>query len=282
MKNHSGKNEMHAANQGYWDSIASYWQELRDQDSLWQKCPQKPALAFDDGAFEMICEFQGDLQGKPVCVIGSGDNYAAFALAGMGALVTSIDLSEQQLLVAAKRAHILGLKIRFVQADATDLEPIGNDEFDLVCSTNGFFVWISVPGEVFKEVYRVLKPGGYYISYDLHPFLRPWKNQVSPIEMEKPYTETGPFVYEEAGQLCYEFNWRLSDLINPLLDSGLQLRRLVESPADDSRFWQGDSYKPGSDENLLDWRYNPRAGLPVWLGLAAEKPHIPKRRWSSP
>ena len=32
-----------------------------------------------------------------VCVIGSGDNYAAFALAGLEAAATSTDISEQQL-----------------------------------------------------------------------------------------------------------------------------------------------------------------------------------------
>lgn len=40
----------------------------------------------------------------------------------------------------------------------------------------------------------------------------------------------------------------------------------------DSSFWQGFSYLPGTDDSLLDWRSNPRAGLPVWLTLAAEKP----------
>jgi len=81
----------------------------------------------------MISEFVGDLHGKRVCVIGSGDNYAAFALAGLGATVTSTDISEQQLEVAAHRAHILGLDIHFIRCDAADLAPASAVGFDLVC-----------------------------------------------------------------------------------------------------------------------------------------------------
>jgi SAM-dependent methyltransferase len=183
-----------------------------------------------------------------------------------------VDISERQLQVAAQRAAELGLPITFVRCDAADLKPIADSSFDLVCSTNGFFVWIAQPARVFSEVHRILKAGGYYILYDIHPFMRPWKDQISPIEMVKPYFETGPFVSIEAGQPTYEFGWTLSDFVNPLLASGLQLRKMVESAARDSRFWQGFSYLPGTADDLLDWRNNPRAGLPVWLTLAAQKP----------
>ncbi len=273
MMSHRRINEIHEANQRHWDSAALHWKELRDRDQLWRKCPQQPALAFDGGALEMIHTFLGELREKNVCVIGSGDNYAVFALAGMGARVTSTDISEQQLQVAAQRADFLGLDIRFVRADAAALEPIDDAEYDLVCSTNGFFVWIADPGRVFRQVYRILKPGGYYIFYDIHPFLRPWKDQITPIEMEKPYSETGPFEDEELGQPIYEFHWRLGDLINPLLESGLLLQRMAESPPKDARFCQDFSYVPGAGNSLSDWRSNPRAGLPAWLTLAAEKPN---------
>jgi ubiquinone/menaquinone biosynthesis C-methylase UbiE len=208
---------MNQANQRYWDAMAPDWQALRDQDQLWRKCPQQPELAFDGEALAMIRQFVGDLHGKRVCVVGSGDNYAAFALAGMDACVTSTDISTRQLAVARQRAEQLGLDIAFVQADATILGGIGESEFDLVCSSNGFFVWIAEPRHVFQQVYRVLRPGGFYIFYDVHPFMRPWKDQITPLEMENPYTATGPFEYKDYGQANYQFHWRISDLINPLV-----------------------------------------------------------------
>ena len=265
-------NELHEANRRYWDALAADWRQLREEDQLWRRCHREPDLAFDGTALEMIREFAGDLAGKDACVIGSGDNLAAFALAGMVAKVTSADISAQQLAVAKERAEELGLEMVFVRCDAADLAPLAGDTFDLVCSSNGFFVWIADLARVFAAVHRVLRGGGTYIFYDVHPFLRPWKNQKEPIEMEKPYFETGPFVSTEWGEPVYEFNWTLGDLLNPLLGSGLALRRVSESPARDSRFWEDSSYLPGTDASFLDWRANPRAGLPVWLSVAAQKP----------
>jgi ubiquinone/menaquinone biosynthesis C-methylase UbiE len=262
----------HQSNQRYWDAMASDWQKLRDQDGFWRLCPKQPELAFDGEALAMIYQYAGDLHGKQVCVIGSGDNYVAFALAGMGAQVTSSDISARQLAVARERAEELGLEMTFLHSDSAALHGIAENAFDLVCSSNGFFVWIAEPEKVFRQVYRVLKPGGYYIFYDVHPFLRPWRDQVSPLEMERPYTATGPFEEEGYGQVNYQFHWRMSDLLNPLLDSGLILRQVAESPAGDARFWEGMAYLPGEDPGMLDWRKNPRAGLPTWLTVAAQKP----------
>lgn len=260
---------MHEANRRYWDTLSSDWKALRERDSLWQRCPTEPELAFEGGALDAIRTFCGDLTGESICVIGSGDNYAAFALAGLGAHVTSTDISQRQLDVAHERAQFLDLDIDFVRADAADLAPLPSEAFDLVCSTNGFFVWIAQPARVFEAVQRVLKPGGFYIFYDIHPFQRPWRDQESPIQMEKPYWDTGPF--EDNAGNTFEFNWTLADLLNPLADAGLVLKQIVESPAKDARFWEGHSYEPGTNSALMDWHNNPRAGLPVWLAVCAQK-----------
>jgi SAM-dependent methyltransferase len=264
-------NEMHEANRRYWDANAEAWRQLRDRDDLWRRCPAQPELAFGGAALEMIRDFVGELRGKDVCVIGSGDNYAAFALAGLGAKVTSTDISAEQLAVAARRAEQLGLEIRFLRADAADLTAFDREAFDLVFSSNGFFVWIAEPRRVMSSVHRVLRVGGYYIFYDVHPFLRPWKDQIRPIQMEKPYFEIGPFTSDQGGRRVYEFHWTLQDILNALAEADLSLCQMAESPAADARFWQDYSYLPGTDQRLLNWRRNPRAGLPVWLTVAAEK-----------
>ncbi|MCZ6676125.1 MAG: class I SAM-dependent methyltransferase [Candidatus Poribacteria bacterium] len=264
-------NEIHESNRRHWDRAARKWEALRDEDGLWRRCHKEPDLAFEGGALELLREIAGDdLTEKDVCLVGSGDNYTAFALAGLGARVTSTDISQRQLDVASDRARQLGLSIAFVQADAANLQSLENSSFDLVCSTNGFFVWIADLQGVFNEVSRILRPGGFYVFYDIHPFVRPWKDQIRPIEMEKPYWETGPFGDSE--RETFEFNWTLADLLNPLAKSGFILFRILESPAEDSRFWQGYSYVPGTDNRLLDWKENPRAGLPVWLTVAVQKP----------
>ena len=263
-------NAMHEANRRYWNEVAERWERLEEEGGLWQRCPREPDLAFAGSALELVREVAGAMSGKDVCVVGSGDNHAVFAFSGMGANVTSVDISERRLAVAAKRARRLGLPITFVQADAADLSLIGNAEFDLVFSSNGFFVWIADLQAVFSEIYRILRPRGHYVFYEIHPFQRPWKDQIVPIEVAKPYWETGPFKDEE--ECAFGFNWTLADILNPPTTLGFILRRIFESPAEDSRFWQDYSHLPGTDDSLLDWNENPRAALPVWLTLALQRP----------
>ena len=263
-------NTMHEANRRYWNKVAERWERLEEEGGLWQRCPSEPDLAFTGSALGLVREVAGTVSRKDVCVVGSGDNHATFAFSGMGANVTSVDVSERRLAVASKRARHLGLPITFFQADAADLNLIGNAEFDLIFSSNGFFVWIADLQAVFREIYRILRPGGHYVFCDIHPFQRPWKDQIMPIEVAKPYWETGPFQDEERG--AFEFNWTLADILNPLTTSGFALRRILESPAEDSRFWQDYSYLPGTDDSLLDSNENPRAALPAWLTLALQRP----------
>ena len=111
-------NKKHEANRRNWDRNAASWGRLRDHDGIWQRLPQEPGLAFEGGAYEQIERRLGALEGKQACVIGSGDNYATFALASAGACVTSVDISQKMLDIAADRARVLGLSIEFIRADA--------------------------------------------------------------------------------------------------------------------------------------------------------------------
>jgi SAM-dependent methyltransferase len=261
--------KIHEANRRLWNNQATTWEKRLNRDGRWRRCHKEPELAFEGETLATIREMVGDLRDKQVCVIGSGDNMAAYALSGLGAVVTSTDISEERLNLAASRAEVLGVSIDFVRCDAADLGFADDSTFDLVCSTNGFFVWIADLGGVFREVSRILKAGGAYVFYDIHPFMRPWKEQVMPIEMKKSYWDTGPF--RESANESYTFNWTLADLLNPLAQAGLTLKKVVESPTQDSGFWQGSGDTSDIDESLLDWRRNPRAGLPVWLTVAASR-----------
>jgi SAM-dependent methyltransferase len=281
-------NRMHEANRKRWDLAAPRYKVRCEAE--WRRCHLDPSLGFERGSLALLQKYVGDLSDKSACVLGSGDNYAAFALAGLGAQVTSVDISQEQLNIAAERAAQLGVDVHFVQGDVTALPGLADNSFDFACSTNGVMIWITDPKAYYSEACRLLKPGGIFLSYDIHPFQRPWNDAPEPLKMVKPYFDSGPkeWLYdpdsgearlasevepeERQGKVsAFKCNWTISELLAALLDAGLALLHILEEPDTDPTFWTMDAVDNELERDLIDWRKNPRVGLPVWLTLVAKK-----------
>ena len=95
-------NEKHEANRQRWE--ATHEQYKRDHSEDWDRAHLDLKLGFEGESLGLLQEYMGDMRGKRCCVLASGDNKAAFALAGMGAEVTSVDISQRQLDTASARA----------------------------------------------------------------------------------------------------------------------------------------------------------------------------------
>src|SRR5207247_10014977 len=133
---------------------------------IWKNCPLSPSVGPDAAELKWL----RDVGGKSIAVLGSGDNQVVFALSGMGAKVTSIDISEPQLEVARKRAAVLGLNVKFVRSDVVDLSCLGDATFDLVYTGGHVAVWVSDLQRYYGEAARILKPDGLLIVSEYHPF----------------------------------------------------------------------------------------------------------------
>ena len=129
----------HQANRTFWDASTDWWKEREDQRGLWMRAPQEPRLVLSEAEMRYVA----DIQGVEVCGLGSGDNEVAFALAGLGGCVTSVDISARRLAVAADRARTLNFSVRFVQADVTDLSVLADDSFGLVYTGGHVSVWVA-------------------------------------------------------------------------------------------------------------------------------------------
>jgi hypothetical protein len=55
------------------------------------------------------------------------------------------------------------------------------------------------------------------------------------------------------------------------LDAGFELLQILEEPDTDPAFWTKDLVSKELERDLVDWRKNPRVGLPAWLTLVAKK-----------
>src|SRR6266404_2811789 len=122
--------DYHEANRRRWDAGSASWAHRADTRGIWKKCHLDPSLAL----YPTELRWLSNVASKDVAVLGSGDNQVVFALSGMGAKVTSIDISEPQLEVARNRAAALGLNVTFVRADVVDLSCLGDAKFDLIIS----------------------------------------------------------------------------------------------------------------------------------------------------
>lgn len=79
--------------------------------------------------------------------------------------VTGIDIDSEQIEIA-RREQAENEYLKFVEADTTNLPSYIDDEFDLILS---FDVLHHIPdwGRAVGEIYRVLKPDGFYVLNDL-------------------------------------------------------------------------------------------------------------------
>lgn len=110
----------------------------------------------------------GDMKGKEVLCLASGGGQQGPILAAAGAQVTVYDYSDRQLEQDRKVAERDQLELQTVQGDMADLKAVPDERFDLVfhpCSNT--FVPDVLP--VWREAYRVLKPGGYLLSGFCNP-----------------------------------------------------------------------------------------------------------------
>ena len=98
--------------------------------------------------------------GLEVLDLGCGDGTTAVPAAQRGANVLGVDIAENLVEAGNARAMSLGLtNCRFRQGDASDLNELGDDRFDLVVSIFGA-MFAPRPVDVANEVVRVTRPGG--------------------------------------------------------------------------------------------------------------------------
>ncbi len=221
---------------------------------------------------EMLTSAFPDLQGKRVLVPSSGDNGAVFAFHLLGANVTSADIAERQIRNAKTIADQQGWAIEFVQDDSMRLERIQSGEYDLVYTSNGVHVWIDDLAAMYRNFHRVLKPGGRYIMFETHPFIRPFDGEAADkgqFVVHKLYDSTGPF-----GEVP-NYAWRIMDMANAMMDSGFVIRHMEEFHSQlgsfDCWWYQTPAQAEADGYRKFDWKQNPWAALPQWIGFSARK-----------
>jgi len=246
--------DIHEVNRRRWNAGAASWAHRADTRGIWGKCHLDPSLALHSAELAWL----RDVAGRKVAVLGSGDNQVVFALAGLRANVTSVDISEAQIEIARQRAATLFLKVEFVRADVADLSAIGDATFDVVYTGGHVAVWVSDLQCYYREAARILKPDGLLIVSEYHPFRRVWNRSTDTLELGFNYFDRGPHRFEVAPDVLYpepgeleqfEFHWTVTDYITAMLAAGCHLIH-AEEFGEACETWEG-APMVGLPESLL-------------------------------
>ena len=117
--------------------------------------------------------------------LGCGQGWYASELARMGYRMNGCDLSEKQIEHARSFAAKEGVSVDFTVADASRL-PYGDESFDFAYAVNmvHHLTVLETREQVFREVARVLKPGGVFIPHEINaenPLFRFYMGYVFPL-----------------------------------------------------------------------------------------------------
>ncbi len=112
---------------------------------------------------QQIMKWLGSIIGRDLLDLGAGAGEAAVYFAKQGANVTATDLSAGMLEVVKKVAEIHGVSVQ-TQPCSADTLPFLSNSFDIVHAAN--LLHHVDTEKTLKEVHRVLRPGGIFVSWD--------------------------------------------------------------------------------------------------------------------
>lgn len=220
----------------------------------------------------------GDLSGLKVLHLQCHFGQDTLSLARMGAQVTGCDLSEAAINAATALATEVGIAdATFVCCNVYDLPQHLEGQFDLVFTSYGTIGWLPDLQPWAKVVAHFLRPGGAFYMADFHPVL--WMMDDSMSHLQYAYHNAGVIETQQTGTYAdrnadinnteYGWNHSISELLNSLLQQGLQLEFFNEYPYSPydcfAKTVKGEDgfYRIKGLENILPMVYSLRMRRPL-------------------
>jgi SAM-dependent methyltransferase len=177
------------------------------------------------------------LQGADVLCLASGGGQQGPVLAAVGANVTVFDNSPAQLKQDRLVAEREELSLRTIEGDAADLSAFADESFDLVFNPVST-VFMPEVRRVWRECYRVLRPGGILMTGFMNPVhyifdLTQADEGILEVVHSIPYSDLTSIPKEDLDELIekglpLEFGHSLTDLLGGQCDAGFVITDMYE------------------------------------------------------
>jgi SAM-dependent methyltransferase len=282
------RKELHEENRLSWNSATNaHNSHKKDQ-----------ATFFKEGGSTLYTEeveLLGDIAGQAVLHLQCNAGQDSLSLAGLGADVTGVDISDVAINFAKELSAESGMPARFERADVYDWLADAASlprRYHVAFSSYGALIWLSSLDTWAAGVARILRPSGRLVLVDFHPLamifdydwshrfsyfghgeVMTWEDGVSDyVAMSGP--ALAPSGYVEGVQSfenphrCHEFQYSISELMAAILNAGLSLEAWLEYP-----YMNGAQLFEGMVERSVGRMYPPadKPNLPLMYGLVARK-----------
>ena len=175
-----------------------------------------PIVTVDD---EVLSALIGDVSGQVVVDAGCGTGRHTVRLAASAARVIAIDYSEAML--EQLRRKVGGGHVECIAHDLRTPLPIGSQQADgVVCALVGEHIENLV--ELYRELHRVLRVGGWLVFSVYHPYLALSGKQAN-------FTDEHACIEYRLGALKHQ----ISDYFTAMSDAGFTVELMHEHVVDD-------------------------------------------------
>ena len=161
--------------------------------------------------------------------------------ARLGAVVTGIDFSPKSVAAATELAARASIPARFVESSIDDVTDVITEKFDVVYTSIGVLTWLPRLDTWARAIFTLLEPGGVFFVRDAHPMVYAVDfDRTDELVITQPYFESGQAIRYNEGttyaddsvrlenSITYEWPHSLSEIIQSLLDAGLQITSFAE------------------------------------------------------
>ncbi|WP_422107460.1 class I SAM-dependent methyltransferase [Winogradskyella sp.] len=180
----------------------------------------------------------GDVSGKSLLHLQCHFGQDTLSWSRMGAQCVGVDLSDEGIKLAEQLNDELKLDAKFVCCNVLDTSKHVSKTFDIVFTSYGVIGWLPDLKPWAKMIAERLKVGGTFYMVEFHPILWMFDYIDDQPKMRYHYNQDeviyeeyeGTYANNSAKMVSKEYGWNhgLSEVINALIEAGLQIDYLNE------------------------------------------------------